>query len=581
MKTTPTVPAFFLAVLLACGHFAAPLGAQKAPAKTPAKAPAPAPAADVNKTVQDAAKMANTGNLAGAIKKLEDVRKSGAVIPLPGLSLLGALYLQTKRPQEALAVLKPLADAETADPAVLYNAGRAARALGQNNVWIGYLQRAARLAPASPATRDLGFVYMGEGQVVEAYALLRTWARQNPADSEARITAASLAIQLERPKEAEELILNMPQGNPAILLLRGRIQVQKGDGAGGVALLEPLLTKHPQGMDLEVRRSLAEAYLLAGRPSEAIKILTGKAGNHPALVLLLGRAQHRSGNAQAAIATLKPLADKLPADPSTVGDPRPAAGIAVEYGSVLVDSGRAAEAVPILEKATRLHANSREAWQTLARAYDAAGRKADGAKARAQSEQITLAAAHPQQEPPRPAAQGAAPPPQAPSQKPAAPAAPAMSQTMQDALKNFAAGKGEQALAAVRREIVQNPGNRQARALELRILLGLNRYDEALRMTEEKLRLRPNDPDLIYQRGVIQMGRKSYIPAEKDLRRALELNPQHTGAMNDLAVLLSNQGKKAEAQALLQRALQLNPQDQNAAANLAALQKGPGPAKKP
>jgi tetratricopeptide (TPR) repeat protein len=333
-------------------------------------------------------------------------------------------------------------------------------------------------------------------------------------------------------------------------------------------------------MDLEVRRSLAEAYLLANRPADAVKILTGKAGNHPALVLLLGRAQHRAGNAQAAIATLKPLVDKLPADPSAVGDPRPAAGIAVEYGSVLVDSGRAAQAVPILEQATRLYSNSRDAWQTLAKAYDAAGRKADGAKARAQSEQIALAAAHPQQAPPaRSAAQ--APAPQQQPAAPTAPAAPAMSQNMQDALKSFAAGKGEQALAAVHRELAQTPNNRQARALELRILLGLNRYDEALRMTEERLRRFPNDPDLIYQRGVIQMGRKSYIPAEKDLRRALELNPQHTGALNDLAVLLSNQGKKAEAQALLQKALQINPQDQNAAANLAALQKGPGPGKKP
>jgi tetratricopeptide (TPR) repeat protein len=584
MKTTPTILASFLAVFLVLGLLAAPLEAQKAPQKAPA-APAPAsPAGDVNKSIQDAAKMANTGNLAGAIQKLEAVRKSGAVTPLPALSLLGALYLQANRPQEALNVLKPLADAEAADPAVLYNAGRAARALGQNNVWIGYLQRAARLAPGSPATRDLGFVYMGEGQVVEAYALLRTWARQNPSDSEARITAASLAIQLERPQEAEELILNMPQSNPAILLLRGRIQVQKGDGPGGLALLEPLLAKHPQGMDLEVRRSLSEAYLLANRPADAVKILTGKAGNHPALVLLLGRAQHRAGNAPAAIATLKPLVDKLPADASTVGDPRPAAGIAVEYGSVLVDSGRAAEAVPILEQATRLYSNSRDAWQTLAKAYDAAGRKADGAKARAQSEQIALAAAHPQQPPPaRPSAPPVA---QAPSQRPAAagPAAPAagpqMSQNMQDALKSFAAGKGEQALAAVRREIAQTPNNRQARALELRILLGLNRSDEALRMTDERLRLRPNDPDLVYQRGVIQMSRKSFVAAEKDLRHALELNPQHTGAMNDLAVLLSNQGKKTEAQALLQKALQLNPQDQNAAANLAALQNPPA-GKKP
>jgi tetratricopeptide (TPR) repeat protein len=530
--------------------------------------------------------MANAGNVAAAIKKLEDLRKSATITPLPALALLGALYLQTNRPQDALAVLKPLADSETADPAVLYNAGRAARALHQNDLWLTYLQRAARLAPGSPASRDLGFVYMGEGQVVEAYGLLRGWARENPRDSEARITAASLAVQLERPQEAEELILNMPQDNPAIRLLRGRIQVQKNDGPGALALLEPLLAKHPEGMDLEVRRSLAEAYLLANRPADAAKILTGKTGVHPSLVLLLGRAQHRAGNAQAAIATLKPLVDKLPNDPAAVGDPRPAAGIAVEYGSVLVDSGRGAEAVPILELATRLYINSRNAWQTLAKAYDAAGRKADGAKARSQAEQIALAAAHPQPPPARPAAQAAAPPPPAPSgpagkpAAPAQPAGPALSQNMQEALKEFSAGRGEQALAAVRREIAQSPNNRQARALELRILLGLNRYDEALRMTEERLRRRPNDADLTYQHGVIQMGRKSFVAAEKDLRHALELNPQHTGAMNDLAVLLGNQGKKAEALALLQKALQINPQDRNAAANLAALQQQ-GQGKKP
>ena len=136
------------------------------------------------------------------------------------------------------------------------------------------------------------------------------------------MAAASLALQLERPQEAEELLLEQSQDDPAIRLLRGRIQTAKGDGAGAVALLEPLLAKHPQGMDLELRRALAEAYLAAQRPAEAAKMLAGKTGNHPALVLLLGRAEHRAGNAAAALATLKPFADKLPADRSAVGDPR-------------------------------------------------------------------------------------------------------------------------------------------------------------------------------------------------------------------------------------------------------------------
>ena len=52
----------------------------------------------------------------------------------------------------------------------------------------------------------------------------------------------------------------------------------KKDGPGAVALLKPLLAKHPQGMDLEVRRSLAEAELLAGQPAEAVKLIDGQDG---------------------------------------------------------------------------------------------------------------------------------------------------------------------------------------------------------------------------------------------------------------------------------------------------------------
>jgi Flp pilus assembly protein TadD len=534
---------------------------------------APPPAAAPGQEFQEAAKLAHGGHLEAAIKKLEALRqREDLATPMPALSLLGALYLQVKRPQDALAVLKPLADQENAEPAVLYNAGRAALALGQREAWLAYLQRAARLAPGSPASRDLGFVFMSEGRVVEAYGLLRRWAVNTPGDTEARVAAASLAVQLERPLEAEELLLNLPQGDPGIRLLRGRIQMQKGDGAGALALLEPLLAKHPEGMELEVRRSLAEAYLLANRPADAVKVLTGKAGDHPALVLLLGRAQHRAGNAAGALATLKPLADKLPADPSAVGDPRPAAGIAVEYGALLVEGGHAAEAVAPLEKATRLYPVSREAWQTLAKAYDAAGRMDEAAKARGQAEQIALAAAHP--EAPH-AAAAPAPQPAAPAAAPP-PASPSISADLEEAVRLASQNQLDPALIQTRKVLARAPNSQPARFLELRLLLRLNRADEALRITEELLRKRPDDPDLVYQRGAIQMARKNLVAAEKDMRRALELNPQQTGAMNDLAVLLINQGRKAEAQTLLQKVLELNPGDQNAAANLKALQGGPG-----
>jgi predicted Zn-dependent protease len=571
MKTTSLV--------LAATLLAVPLMAQGGkPAATAASAPQPA---DLNQVVQEATKLANAGDTAGAIKKLEDLRKGGAAMPAPVLSLLGGLYLRAKRPQDALNVLKPLADAETADPAVLYNAGLACRALGQQEAWLGYLARAASRAPGSPATRDLGMVYMRTGRVVEAYSLLRPWSLANPHDAEARLAAASLAVQLERPREAEELALTLAQNDIAIKLLRGRIQALKGDGPGALALLEPLVAKHPASMDLELRRALAEAYLAANRPADAVKILDGKTANHPTLVLLLGRAQHRAGQSQAAFATLKPFVDKLPADPSAIGDPRPAAGIAVEYGALLIDANRAGEAVPLLDKATRLYVNSPEAWQTLARAYDATNRKDEAAKARAQAQQIKLAAARPiAQTPPAPppAAQPAAPPPSA-RPAPAAggapvPAGPVMSQDMKDAIRFISEGRADDALAAVRRELTRAPGNPQARNLEIVLLLRVNRADEALRITEEQLRRQPNNPDLVYQHGAIQMARKSLVAAEKDLRHALELAPNHLGALNDLAVLLKSQGKTAEARALLEKALRIDPGNPNAAANLKALQEG-------
>ena len=108
----------------------------------------------------------------------------------------------------------------------------------------------------------------------------------------------------------------------------------------------------------------------------------------------------------------------------------------------------------------------------------------------------------------------------------------------------------------------------------MRLLLRLNRTDEALRINEESLRQHPNDADQVYVHGAIQIARKNWAAAEKDLRHALELNPDQLGAMNDLAVLLINQGRKAEAKPLLEKVLQLNPNDLTAAGNLKALNQG-------
>ncbi|HEV8580194.1 MAG TPA: tetratricopeptide repeat protein [Thermoanaerobaculia bacterium] len=548
--------------LLLFSLLATPLQADQAPptAAQPAQPAAPQPAAPqppLDKRVQEAIDLAEKGNAAGALQKLQALPKE--LVTPQVQSLIGALYLQVDKPQEALTALQPLADAADAEPAVLYNAGRAALLLNRMEEGRTYLTRSVLLQPASPAARDLGFLNAREGRVVEAYSMLRPWVLHNPKDADARVMAASLAVQLERPDDAAQLIAGLPENDPALRLLRGRILVLKKDGLGAISLLKPLLANHPQGMDIEVRRALAEAEMLAGHPAEAVQLLEGRAGSYPRLVLLLGRAQRQAGNAAAAMATLKPLADQLPEDPSVLGDPRPAVGIAMEYASLLVDAQRAQEAVPYLEKATRYHPRNPDVWKGLARALDAAGRKEEARKALAQAEEAA-----------KPPVKPAAPPP-APEPAAAAPAAEAPpSEGLQKAVALMSQGQLEPALGAVRQEIGISKDPR-ARMLEVRLLLALRRPDDALKAAEEALQTDPNNPDFLYQRGAVEMSLQRLASAERDLRKTLQLAPRHTAAMNDLAVLLLNLHKKDEARSLLEQVLKINPQDKMAATNLERL----------
>jgi len=529
------------------------LTAQAPPAQTPPAGQQPAaPALDPR--VQEAVALTKAGKAAEALAKLQALPKE-AVTPQVQ-SLEGTLYLEVGKPQEAMAVLKPLADAEDAEAAVLYNAGRAALLLNQVPEARTYLTRSVFKQPASPAARALGFLTAFDGRVVEAYSMLRPWALRNPDDVDARVMAASLALQLERPDDAAQLLAGLPEDQPALQLLRGKILVLKKDGPGAEALLRPLFVKHPEGMDLEVRRSLAEAELLAGHPAETVQLIDGRTAGHPALALLLARGQRQSGNAAAAAATLKPLAEKLPENAAGLGDPRPAAGIAMEYGSLLMADGHAQEAVPFLEKATRYYPQNPETWKGLAGALEASGRKEEARKAMARAEQAA-----------KPSAPAAAEP--APTAGAAAAEAP-LSEGLQNALRLAGQGQAEQALAAVRQEVGISKDPR-ARMLEVRLLLQLRRPEEAMKAVEAALQTDANNPDYVYLRGAVEMSLQRPASAEQDLRKALQLAPRHTAAMNDLAVLLMNLNKKDEARSLLEQVLKINPQDQTAAANLQRL----------
>jgi Flp pilus assembly protein TadD len=588
-----------LAMALLCGAAAAP--AQQ-PAAAGSQSPAPVPiraASPDDPRLQKAIGLAKAGKFKEAIGELEDMRKKRVASPR-ALSMLGALYAQVGKPAEALAVLRPLADAPDAEPATLYNAGRAALMLKQPAVAQGYFMRSVALDAASPSARELGLLLAHQGQVVESYRMLRPWSLANPTDGEALLTAAALALLLERPGEAEQMIAGMPQDDPAIVLMRAKILIQKGDGAPAAKLLTPLLMNHPQGMESEIRRALAEADLLVGQPQQAVALLKGKTEGHPSVALVLARAQHNSGDALGGLVTLRPFADRLPEDAKGVPDPRVAAAIAVEYGTLLADAGRAQEAVTVLERATRIEPNRPEPWQALGKVLSATGRKDEGQRAMARA--TALAATRvvdPQKrsapEPPArpgttgssaapPAAAGSAAASPAAGASPGAPAATsgqgapeaALPAELQEAVRLMREKKPDEALGAVRRRLAAHPEDVQARTFEVRLLLMQNRAQEALTVTETALKAQPGNADLTYDRGAAHMALHHFDDAEKDFRQAIALAPDQVAAMNDLAVLLSLKGNRAEAQQLLERILQLHPGDPAATASLEVLRKEAG-----
>jgi predicted Zn-dependent protease len=381
-----------LTPLVALAGLALPAAGAPPPARQPAAKPAPAPAAPAMPPgLAEALASVDRGDLAGAIAKLEAMRRQPN--PSPQVTTaLGALYLRAKRPADALAVLQPLAEAADANPATLYNAGRAAFAVGRADLGAGYLERAVAADPLSPAARELGLLYARVGRPGDAYRLLRPWALTSPEDVEARLAAALLALHFRQTGDAERLLAGLPAKNPRAQLLRGELALRQGNPKAAMTILAPLLPAAPAGKAVEAgfaadaRRLLGEAHLAAGQPAEAVRLLQAQARSDPSAALLVANGQVRQGDLKAGLATLSPWARKIlqaqnPRDPDLVAE------MALSYGRMLAAAGRPQEAAAALQVATRVTPESAEAWQTYARALAALGRQQEATQALARAKQ--------------------------------------------------------------------------------------------------------------------------------------------------------------------------------------------------
>lgn len=474
MYHSPPMKPYLLAAFLLC------------PLAAPAwQAPPPASVLD------QALAKARAGDLNGAIALLEPLRgKAGT--PPPALSFLGVLYLQTDRPKDALAVLGPLADTEQAGPLILDSAGRAALLLGETERGERYLERAVKEAPVSPASRELGLLRGRQGRPLDSYKLLRPWALAHPEDHEGRLAAAFGALELHRAPEARELLAGLPESEPRVRLLQGRLQLEEGDPRGAIATLTPLLDG-PPALSTDVRRFLAEAHSAVGTSDEAVKLLAGRTGQDRDLALLLAKAQYQSGNPADAASTLEPLArDLLGREPATPGERAFAAEIALEYGRARVGLNQWPEAVAALEKAAAWEPSEPQAWQLLGQAQLASGRRDEAARSIAKLREVQSAKSKADQVTEKEKGR------QDPTGR-----------NLQQAQGLAAQGRTDEALALIRQEAELAGSDPRPRIAEASLLLELARPQEALAAAEAGLRVAPENAELIALRDAAREAKKN------------------------------------------------------------------------
>ncbi|MCB1738295.1 MAG: tetratricopeptide repeat protein [Gammaproteobacteria bacterium] len=98
--------------------------------------------------------------------------------------------------------------------------------------------------------------------------------------------------------------------------------------------------------------------------------------------------------------------------------------------------------------------------------------------------------------------------------------------------------------------------------VEADVLRAANRMDDAMATYDKGLEEHPDDPDLLYARGLHaeRMGHLDWL--ERDLRRLIEIEPDNAHALNALGYTLAdNTDRYAEALSLIERAYKLLPDD--------------------
>jgi putative PEP-CTERM system TPR-repeat lipoprotein len=258
---------------------------------------------------------------------------------------LGRLYANAGRFDEALNQFRTAARREPANPAWLLEIARVQLARDDRAAARISTEQALALAPdAVDANSLLAGIELREGRKEQALARAQRVRKANPGSAPAALLEGDIQLAMRNAPAAASAFADAyelaPSGPAALRVYQARSINRAADAT---AVLEDWLKRRPQ--DVAARLVYAQALLERGRHAPAIAQYEQalQAGRPGAMALNnLAWLYQQAGDSRAE-ATARQAFDLAPES----------AAVADTYGWILVEAGRAAEALPILEKAVR------------------------------------------------------------------------------------------------------------------------------------------------------------------------------------------------------------------------------------
>ncbi|HUN75623.1 MAG TPA: XrtA/PEP-CTERM system TPR-repeat protein PrsT [Steroidobacteraceae bacterium] len=196
---------------------------------------------------------------------------------MEALVALTESQLSQSKVEEATQTEAPLEKLAPHAPAVELLAGRLQLAQGNYVEGIADLERAVADAPTFVQARMLlATAQLRRGNLEQAQVTLEQVLQQTPDNATARKLLADVRLKLNEPEDALRALtpaLGAQVMDPQLYTLLNAVESRVGDPNSVLQALERSLRAHPDNRTL--RLNLADAYLSANRPKDALQLLQG------------------------------------------------------------------------------------------------------------------------------------------------------------------------------------------------------------------------------------------------------------------------------------------------------------------